>query len=101
MIFYNISTKIDPQLADAWLEWYKQEHIPEIMATGCFESYRLFRLLDQDDRDGLTYVIQFRTGNLSQYKSFCGKYEPGFNRQAAEKWGDHYVCYRTSMELVQ
>ncbi len=42
----------------------KQEHIPEIMATGLFHDYRFCRLLEQDDSDGPTYTIQYFTDTL-------------------------------------
>ncbi|MGE5521009.1 MAG: DUF4286 family protein, partial [Candidatus Dadabacteria bacterium] len=48
MIIYNVTTKINASVADSWLRWMQQEHIPEVMDTGCFSEYRFARLLEQD-----------------------------------------------------
>ena len=37
----------------------KEEHIPEVMSSGQFSDYKFFRLLEQDETDGVTYIIQY------------------------------------------
>ncbi|MFI5124673.1 MAG: DUF4286 family protein [Chitinophagales bacterium] len=101
MILYNSTTKIDLTHAKDWIEWQIREQIPQIMETDLFESHQLFRLLDQDDADGYTYVIQFRAGNMDHYENFCRDHRSRFNLQADEKWSGHYVCFQSVMELVQ
>ena len=45
MLIYNVTIKVDRIIAREWLQWLQQEHIPAIMATGCFTEYRVVRLL--------------------------------------------------------
>lgn len=35
-IIYNVTTQADHSIAGQWLQWMKEEHIPDIIATGCF-----------------------------------------------------------------
>ena len=67
MIVYNITLKILYEIENEWLEWQKGEHIPAVMATDLFSEYKFYKLLDQDDSDGPTYVIQYFTSTLEKY----------------------------------
>lgn len=60
MLIYNITTKVDHSIADAWLQWMKEEHIPEVIATGCFSQSRILRLLEVDETDGLTLLYNMK-----------------------------------------
>ena len=43
----------------AWLQWLKEEHIPDIINTGCFTHATILQLLETDDSEGPTYAVQY------------------------------------------
>jgi hypothetical protein len=92
--------KVAHPIHDAWMLWQKQEHIPRIMATGLFTEYKFYHLLEQDESDGVTYIIQYITANVEQYKKYLHEFAPLFRQQAALKWGAQVVAFRTMMEEV-
>ena len=52
MIIYNVTIKVDETIAEDWLAWMVKDHIPEVMATGCFNAYKMVRLLEIDESEG-------------------------------------------------
>ena len=54
MLIYNITIKVNNAILDDWMQWQQEVHIPEIMRTGLFERYQVFRLLEQEEEDGQT-----------------------------------------------
>ena len=38
MIVYNVTTKVAAAIQTDWLQWIKEEHIPDIINTGCFTN---------------------------------------------------------------
>ena len=100
MIVYNNTIKIDPFIVEAWLQWLLQEHIPEIMALGLFTEYKMFRLLEQDDAEGMTFVIQYFAPSLENYDQFTEEFAPALQRRSFDKWGDRFIAFRTVMEVV-
>jgi hypothetical protein len=56
MILYNVTVSIDPAVAEDWLAWMRSTHIPDVMATGCFEESRISRVQGEEE-GGLTYAI--------------------------------------------
>jgi hypothetical protein len=100
MIVYNITTKVHSNIDAAWLQWQKEEHIPEMMATGLFTDYKLFRLLDQDDSEGNTYVIQYSAANADQYSQYTTVYAALLRQKAFRKWGDQFISFRSVLEVI-
>ncbi|MFI5206211.1 MAG: DUF4286 family protein [Candidatus Paceibacterales bacterium] len=100
MIVYNITLKILPAIETEWVEWQKQEHIPDIMASGQFTEYRFYRLLDQNEPDGITYIIQYFASSLDRYNEYINKFAPALRQKAWERWGDQFIGFRTVMEVV-
>lgn len=100
MIVYNITLKIDPAIEEAWLQWQQQEHIPDIMASGQFSQWKMFRLLEQDETDGLTFVIQYFAPTLENYYRYIDEFAPVLRQKAFDKWGDRFIAFRTVMEVV-
>lgn len=100
MIVYNITTKILPQIKEQWLHWQTNEHIPEMMATGLFDSFKLYRLLDQDDTEGITFTIQYSASSLQRYQQYMDVFAAAMRKKAVDKWGNQFIAFRTVMQLV-
>src|SRR5438045_3150545 len=100
MVVYNITIKIDPQIENEWLQWQKNEYIPGIMATGLFSEFKIFCLLEQDETDGISYVIQYFTPYTENYKKYIEKFAPIFREKAFKKWGNQFIAFHTVMKVV-
>jgi hypothetical protein len=100
MIVYNITCKVRWEILDDWLAWQVREHIPATLVTKMFDDHRIFRLLEQEEEEGPTFVIQFLTSSLERYRRFCGEFEAGLRQTGWERWGNGYIAFRTLMESV-
>ena len=101
MLIYNVTTMVDPEIADRWVSWMKDEHIPRIMACGCFDDYKLVRLLDMDETQGLTYAVQFHAPDRASYDRYITGFAPALQRDSAGLWEGKIVAFRTLMEVVK
>jgi hypothetical protein len=100
MIVFNNTIKIDPIIAEAWMQWLLQEHIPEIMALGLFTKWKMYRLLEQDDSEGMTFVLQYFALSLENYYTFIEEFAPSLQKRTFGKWGNRFVEFHTVMESV-
>ena len=101
MFIYNITFKVDHSIKEEWVHWQKHEHIPEIMATGLFQDYRFLHLLEHDDAEGGTYIIQYHSDDKNNCERYRQEHSPGFREEALKKWGDKIISYRSLLESVQ
>ena len=101
MIIYNVTTKVDWAIHDAWVLWMKNTHMPEVVATGCFSGWQLLRLLDTDEREGPTYAAQYFAESKSDYNRYIELYSTALRQKVADCWGEQLVAFRSLMEIVQ
>ena len=101
MIIYNVTVKVESQISAVWMQWLLEEHIPDIMNTGCFYEYRLVRLLEVDDSEGPTYAIQYHARSKSDYNRYMEMHAADMRKKSFEKWGEKFIAFRTLMEVVQ
>lgn len=101
MIVYNITIKIAPHIENDWLQWQREEHIRDIMSTGLFREWKMFRLLDQDESDGITYIVQYFADSAAQYEQYIAQHASLLREKSFERWGDQFIAFRSVMELVQ
>lgn len=100
MIIYNVTVKVDLDIHDEWLEWMKSKHIPDVLATGMFLSNKIYRVLDQDNSDGITYAIQYSANSMSDYFKYQQEYAPGLQKETADRYKDKFVAFRTLLKEV-
>jgi hypothetical protein len=100
MIVYNITLKVAWSIQKEWQEWILNKHIPDVLATGQFDTGRLFRLLDQDESEGPTFVAQYATSSMERYQKYMIEFAPSLQDDGRKKWGDQFIAFRTVMSLL-
>jgi hypothetical protein len=78
----------------------KEEHIPELLETGCFDKHQLVRLLQVDETEGPTYAAQYYAASLTKYDYYLQHHAPALRKKVSEKWGQKCVDFRTLMQVV-
>lgn len=100
MIIYNVTIKVAPGIQSSWLQWLQEEHIPEVIETGCFTHATVLRLLETDDTDGPTYAIQYFAESKALYNNYIQNYAGSLRQKSFEKWGDQFIAFRSVMQVV-
>ena len=100
MIVYNITIKIAPAIEEEWVNWQKDEHIPDVMSSGQFTENKFYRLLEQNETDGITYVVQYFASSLENYNQYINDRALQLRQKALDKWGNQFIAFRTVMEVV-
>lgn len=101
MIIYNVTIKVDQQIADVWLQWLLNEHIPQVMQTKCFTDYKVVRLLEVDDSEGPTYAIQYHAESKADYNRYIEQYAAQMRKLSYEKWSDQFIAFNSVMQIVK
>lgn len=99
MILYNVTLILEEAIENEWLKWMQEEHIPEVMASQCFISNRMLRVLDSPN-EGVTYCIQYIAETPEQYETYKNEFAPGLQAKTLAKFENRFVAYRTLMEFV-
>ena len=100
MIIYNVTIKLQHSIHKQWLAWLKEEHIPDIVATGCFTNATILELLEVDTTEGPTYAIQYFAESKALYNLYIEKFAAGTRQKSFDKWGDQFIAFRSVMQIV-
>lgn len=99
MYIYNVTINIETSVHDEWLKWVQEEHIPDVMKTGCFVDSRMLKVLNVED-EGTTYSIQYTFLNMSDMEEYRAKHAPRLQKHTNDKFKDKFVAFRTLLEIV-
>jgi hypothetical protein len=100
MIIYNVTVNVDNSIADDWLQWMKDVHIPDVMKTGMFLDNHIYRVLAEDD-SGMTYAIQYWCADMFTYEMYRDQFAPALQSDVLNRYGDKFVAFRTLLEVVK
>lgn len=100
MIIYNVTIKIAAQIHDDWLQWLQQEHVPEVVGTGCFTHAVITRLLETDESEGPTYAVQYHSESKALYNRYIEKFAGIMRQKSFDKWGNQFIAFRSVMQIV-
>lgn len=100
MIIYNVTINIDDSVHDQWVNWMKDKHIPEILATGKFTEAKMVRVLIVEEMGGTTYSIQYFTESKEMLERYYQEDAPKFREEGMRLFGDKMLAFRTELELV-
>lgn len=102
MIVYTVTTSIKKSVLQEWIEWMTNEHIPEVMATGCFTRYEFLKVnIPALSADEVTYVIQYSLKSIEDYYKYAEKFSPTLQIKHQEKFSGKFKASRSVSELVK
>lgn len=100
MFIYNVTLKIDWSIHEAWVKWMKEEHMPEVMNTGCFTHSQLLRMLETDEKEGPTYAAQYFAESKTDYNRYIEIHATTMRQKVFDLWGDRFIAFRSLMQIV-
>ncbi|RYZ99411.1 MAG: DUF4286 family protein [Sphingobacteriaceae bacterium] len=99
MIIYNETVIVEETVHHEWLQWMQQVHIPNVMATGHFNSYQILSVMDSPN-EGVTYCIQYMADNKQTVDNFLAEHLPRFHQAINQQFENKFVLFNTVMQTV-
>jgi hypothetical protein len=99
-IFYNVTVIIDDSILEEWKSWMIKTHIPDVMATGAFESYQLTKVITEGSEGGTTFAIQYLSPSKEEYERYQMQHAPKLQQEHQKKYNGQFGAFRTLMEVI-
>ena len=93
-VVYSVIVQVDEAVASEWVEWMRDVHIPEVMATGCFEAWEMRRCLEPAEDGGPVYEIRYLCATLEQYRQYQETHAPALQAAHSERYGGRVKASR-------
>ena len=99
MIILNETIIIDESIRSEWLNWIKTIHIPAVLATGYFSSYRILTILNSPN-EGITFCVQYTTDSIEQYRAYQQEHATRLKNIHFKQFENKLVTFDSVMQLV-
>jgi hypothetical protein len=100
MFLYNVTVTIDLDVHEDWVVWMREVHIPDVMKTGMFVSYRLSKLVGHDHTDAEIYTTQYLVKDMAHLLRYQEEFAPDLQRQHRDRFEGKFAAFRTVMAVV-
>ncbi|MDR3625280.1 MAG: DUF4286 family protein [Ignavibacteriaceae bacterium] len=101
MIIYIITTTVKNEFEQEWLQWVKGKRIPEILNTGYFKNYRIYKIKIPTNLGGeVTYVVQYECESMDSYTAYAEKDFRKLHAEYPPKFIGKVTTSRTVMESI-
>lgn len=95
MIVYNVTLSIHPERELEVINWLRNEHVPEVLATGLFLGAECFKVHEQPGLPHNSFAIQYRMKSWSDYAQYKERFAQALQQKTAERFGEHVLAFRT------
>ena len=100
MILYNVTLTVDLDVHQEWAAWMRAQHIPDVMSTGMFLSYRFSKLLDHGHEDAEIYTVQYLCKDRAHILRYQAEFAPDLQKEVRDKYAGKFAVFRTLMEVI-
>jgi Domain of unknown function (DUF4286) len=100
MILYNVTVTVDIAVHEEWAHWMRETHIPDVLMTGMFISFRMCRLIGHEHVDSEIYTIQYLVRDMAHLVRYNEVFAPTLQQAHKARFDGTYAVFRTVMEVV-
>ncbi|MBL1280860.1 MAG: DUF4286 family protein [Fluviicola sp.] len=100
MILYNVTVSIDKSVHLAWLDWMRNAHIPDVMATGCFKECRISRVHGEEE-GGMTFAISYIAPTQEDFDEYQEKHATSLQNDHSAKFNGKFAAFRTMLTVIE
>lgn len=100
MLLYNVTVGIDTDIELEWLQWMKTKHIPDVLNTGFFVDYKIYKVLHDDNDGTVSYSVQYFANTLNDVVQYLETMGPAMAEEHRQKFLNKHVAFRTLLEEV-
>lgn len=99
MYIYNVTINVQEDIHDDWVKWMKNEHIPDMLATGKFSKALMTKVMVKEPMGGITYSIQYTTESKERLEKYYEEDAKDLREKSAAFEGK-FVAFRTELEVI-
>jgi hypothetical protein len=99
MFIYNVTVNISDDIHQQWLRYMKEQHICDVMKTGCFIDSQIVKVLYVED-EGHTYSIQYKFLEMADIEKYQKEHAQALQAEHKNKFGEKYTAFRTLLQII-
>lgn len=100
MLIYNVTINVDESVHQSWLEWMRDKHIPDMLATKKFTQAKMCRVLVEEELGGTTYSVQYTTQDTATLQAYYLEDADRMREEGMRLFPNKFMAFRTELEII-
>ena len=97
MICYNVHVKLNDELnEEEWRSYMIDEHIPDVMKTGCFLECKMTKNIERPRNWHIQYFLE----NMDKMKEYQNNHATKLKQEVIDKYNGSFQATRTITDIV-
>ena len=94
-LVYEVTAVVELEIAEGWERYMREQHIPDVLATGCFSRASLARA------SGGRYLIRYHLASRADLERYLAQVAPALRAEFAARYPGGVALTRETWELLQ
>jgi hypothetical protein len=95
-VLYSVRVTVAATDEAEWVGWMEGEHLPAVMATGCFVRYEMARESEPAPAPGMvTFVMEYLAVSQEAYERYRTRHAPALQQASATHFGGRFTATRS------
>ncbi|HEX8041398.1 MAG TPA: DUF4286 family protein [Chryseosolibacter sp.] len=100
MLLYNVTVGVDKEIEEEWLRYMKEKHIRDILDTGLFVDYKMYKVLHDQEEGTISYSVQYFARTIEDIKKYLEVFAPALVEQHRRRFQNRHVAFMTLLDEV-
>jgi hypothetical protein len=100
MLLYNVTYGIDRDIEKEWLAYMREQQVPAVLKTGLFTSFKMFKVLHDQEDGTISYSIQYFTDTIRQVNQYLEFFAPAIMEHHRSRFHNKHVAFQTLLEEI-
>jgi len=100
MYIYNVTINIEESIQEEWLNWMREKHIPEMLATGKFIKALMTQVMVNEEMGGFTYSVQYTSHSKDMLEKYYKEDANHLRNEAQKLFSNKFVAFRTELDII-
>lgn len=101
MIIYNITYSVEPSVADSFIQWMKENHVPKVNVLPEIKALKIYKLrTDLGEGHGVNFTFQYVFNQNIELDLFLKNHSDNLRNEVFRKFHGFYADFDTVLDEV-
>ncbi|HUH74937.1 MAG TPA: DUF4286 family protein [Chitinophagales bacterium] len=100
MILYNITFHVELGVVADFKEFLIQEHLPFVTDSSHVLEHKLFKLLNVDESEAMTWTMQYYLEDMGTYNQHIAVIDTKLKKEIYERYGEQVLHFCSILEKI-
>jgi len=100
MLLYNVTVGVDKDAEEEWLQYMREKHIRDVLDTGLFVEYKMYRVLHDQEDGTISYSVQYFARSIEDIQKYLEVFAPALVEEHRRKFQNRHVAFMTLLDEV-